>query len=146
MLSMNDVQLLWEVMSRCDDVNSAKIARIIRDDLNGHYINKGKVAKPAKHADEINSAAHEWLKHQEWAIRQTVEDMGEWLAENETNNRFLDEFRDGNKIALIKRFRMLSQAYYPTTYDDKPQYCGLKQTKDAIEIVFGRYLKVHASF
>ena len=138
MLSMHDVQLLWEVMSRCDDTNSAKIARIIRDDLNGNYINK---KKPAKRVNVIPEG-HEWLRNQSWEVRQTAEDMGEWLAENETHNRYLEEFQNGNKIPLIKRFRTLSQAYCGTNATTGgPGACGLKEAKDAIETVFGRYVK-----
>lgn len=138
MLSMHDVQLLWEIMSRCDDTNAGKIARILQDDLK-RYTNKPKTVKRPK----LLADGAEWLSLQEWAIRKTTEDMGEWLVKNK-ENLHLDEFRSGNKIPLIKRFRTLSQAYYSTTYDDKRQACGLKEAKDAIETVFGRYVKPYA--
>lgn len=129
MLSRSDVELLWEVMSRCDDDNSAKIARIIRDDLNVNYINK---KSPQKKKISIDPRGHDWLRLQSKEIRETAEDFGEWLAEN-SHDKSLPEFEKGNKIPLIKRFRTLSESYFGTL-------CGLKDAKDCVEIVFGNYV------
>lgn len=134
MLSLCHAERLWDIMQSTDSVNAAAIARILQNELRNY------VKKPQ--AKFVDISVVNWTNDQSPEVRHTIQDMGNWIESNQYDTHLPEFSPHGNKISLIKRFRTLSQQYYPYNSATGTQgNCGLKEAKDAIEIVFKEYIR-----